>query len=456
MMRLLKKKEQNTSRSVTRSSLPGFIAGLLLVLFVAGITVSATAQETSAATTGFQIKTESGKKVCYYYNNGKKLVNSWLTLQGKKYYFDSKGHQVTGWAYGSSKSIKRFFYNSLGAKGYMATGFVTDSSGRVRFFDTSSGNMYRGSKVIDGTYRYFDMNNGVLYTGIHKIGGYYYLFLNNKDIRKRGIRYMGGWYATGGKRYYFNKTNGRAQTGWMTLNNKKYYFSSTGTLYYNTSIRVNGKYYRCNKNGVTTEIKKATSLPTSLTIASTYTSRKVFSYVNHGTYVTVYDSKNGRNYNLVSEYATDYGVANGASTDRDILAALCEAEAGDQGLIGMEAVAMCILNRTLKADKEFPSEVRFVVYQTGPRQYSTTVSAVNQRLRGTWINKTLAYQAADAALQIFTAYLKTGRPRVIPGFYNNQDHNFMYFMMNYVFSSSYSRGGFRYVYRDHTFFIDWA
>ena len=62
MMRLLKKKEQNTSRSVTRSSLPGFIAGLLLVLFVAGITVSATAQETSAATTGFQIKTADKAK----------------------------------------------------------------------------------------------------------------------------------------------------------------------------------------------------------------------------------------------------------------------------------------------------------------------------------------------------------------------------------------------------------
>ena len=433
--------------------LTGFIFGLLLMLLASGAAISASAVSVEAAASGFTIVTESGKRVCYYYKNGAKVKNAWVSVNGKKYFFDSKGHQVTGWQNGTSSSVKRFFFTTLGQKGYMATGFVAESSGKVRYFDTKSGNMARGWKSISGSYRYFDTKTGELYVGYRRIGQYYYFLRNNTDIKKRGIRYQAGWYTSGGTRFYFSKRDGHAQVGWLTLDGKKYYFDTKGHLYVNKTFKVSGRSYKADKNGVVTVVRTAQPAPA---IAATYTARKTFTYANHGSYVTVYDSTNGRYYNMVSQFLTDYGVASGASTDRDILAALCEAEAGDQGLIGMEAVAMCILNRTIKADKEFPSEVRLVIYQTNPRQYSTTVAAVNQRLSGNWYNKTLAYQAADEAMKIFTAYRTKGTARVISGFYGNQDVPFMYFMMNYAFSSSYSRGGFRYVYRDHTFFVDWA
>ncbi len=59
--------------------------------------------------------------------------------------------------------------------------------------------------------------------------------------------------------------------------------------------------------------------------------------------VKVYDTKNSRYYTMVKEYKSHPGIANGKTSDEALLAALCELEAGDQGKIGMEAVALCVL-----------------------------------------------------------------------------------------------------------------
>ena len=67
----------------------------VLMFFAAGATVHTTATDVQAATKkGF--KTEKGKS--YYYQNGQK-VKGWLTLNGKKYFFNkSTGVQMKGWA----------------------------------------------------------------------------------------------------------------------------------------------------------------------------------------------------------------------------------------------------------------------------------------------------------------------------------------------------------------------
>ena len=107
---------------------------LILMLFAAGATVHTTTTEVQAATkNGFKI--ENGKS--YYYKSGKK-VKGWLTLNGKKYYFNaSTGVQVKGWVKDSKG--KRYFYNANGAKGYMATGWITDSKKNTRYFNKSTG-----------------------------------------------------------------------------------------------------------------------------------------------------------------------------------------------------------------------------------------------------------------------------------------------------------------------------
>ena len=428
------------------------IMNVFCTLFIAAIMLGFSATETNAATTykrGFNIVKENNKEVCYYYTNGAIVKGKWLTIQGKKYYFDRYGHQVTGWLYFSATKTKRYLHTILGPKGYLVTGFVMDSKNRVRYFQPKTGVMATGFTNVNGHYRYFDPSTGVMSIGSKRIGKYFYYLQNSSTVAGKGIRYQGGWLTIAGKTRYYDKKDGHAVVGWLSDNSKLYRMDSIGVMLRNTTFTVNGKKYQADKDGVVTEVVE-------LPYDETYTARKPFTYTSNGGYLTVYDKTNGKYYKMVNEFATDTGVANGNLTDRDILAALCEAEAGDQGLIGMEAVAMCILNRTIKPDKEFPSEVRLVIYQTGPRQYSTTMGAVNSRLNGNWNNKSLAYQATDEALKIFTAYRRSGKPRVISGFYNNQDVNFMYFMMSSVFSSSYSSGGFRYVYRDHTFFVDWA
>ena len=188
---------------------------------------------------------------------------------------------------------------------------------------------------------------------------------------------------------------------------------------------------------------------------------KSYSYTDKGSYVVVYDPIRNRNWNLVTEFKTDLGVANGEATDRDILAALVEAEAGSTGLIGMEAVALTVLNRTI--DRYFPSEVRYVVYQEcnsshvpghSVVRYPVSDPWLNMRLKGTFYNKELAYKAVDEAYRVFNAFVKNGEDRVIPGFNDGKDMNFKYFMTPAAFKAA----GLRcesYTWNNMTFFVDW-
>jgi len=129
---------------------------LILMFFAAGATVHTTVTDVQAATkNGF--KTEGGKS--YYYKNGKK-VKGWLTLNRKKYYFNaSTGVQVKGWAKDSKG--KRYFYNANGAKGYMATGWLTDSKKNTRYFNPSTGYMTTKWATISNKKYYFYSGNGV-------------------------------------------------------------------------------------------------------------------------------------------------------------------------------------------------------------------------------------------------------------------------------------------------------
>lgn len=54
----------------------------------------------------------------------------------------------------------------------------------------------------------------------------------------------------------------------------------------------------------------------------------------------------------------------------------------------MEAVALCVLNCTIDQYKEFPSQIRYVVYQGKPTQYAVvTDGALLKRLKGQFEDK---------------------------------------------------------------------
>ena len=417
----------------TRKRLKGLI--LVALLFTGCMFLSNSTPDVQSATAGF--KTIGGKT--YYIKSDGSKQKGWLTLGKYKYYFNkTTGVQVKGWLSVSGK--KTYYFTSK--KGAMVTGWMTDSKKHKRYFNPKTGKLTRGwMKNSKGQKYYFTSGEGVMATG----------WMKNSKGQKRYFYSNSGVMATGWLKntsknitYYFDTDTGYMYTGLNRISGKLYYFKSNGVMAVSTTVSVNGVTYSISATGVATA---KTSKPNV--------------NVSNGN-VKVYDTTNSRYYTMVKEYKSHPGIANGKTTDEALLAALCEAEAGNQGKIGMEAVALCVLNRTIKSDKEFPSTIRGVIYEnigssTTPQYSVVRDGALAKRLKGTFENRTLAYQAAREAMTIFNNYVKTGKARTLSGF-KKKDFNYMYFMMNSAFKKqplTFSKVEYE-VYKDHTFFVDWV
>ena len=435
-----------------------WMKGLMLVcLLLAGCAFfSHSATEVQAATAGF--KTVGGKT--YYIKSDGSKQKGWLTLGKYKYYFNkTTGVQVKGWL--NVNGQKTYYFTSQ--KGAMVTGWLTDSRKRKRYFDPKTGKLTRGwMKNSKGEKYYFTSGEGIMATGwLKNSKGQKRYFHSTSGVMATGwlkntsknisyyfdpeTGYMTtGWRRISGKKYYFSTSNGSMATGLKTIDGKKYYFKTDGSMAVSTTVTVSGVTYTISSTGVAT--------------VKTSHSNQNLSNGN----VKVYDTQNSRYYTMVKEYKTHPGIANGKTTDEALLAALCESEAGDQGKIGMEAVALCVLNRTIKKDKEFPSTVRGVIYEsmvngTYPQYSVVRDGALLKRLNGNFENRTLAYQAAKEAMTVFNNYVKNGKSRTLTGF-KQKDFNYMYFMMNSSFKKqplTFSKVKYE-VYKDHTFFVDWV
>ena len=435
-----------------------WMKGLMLVcLLLAGCAFfSHSATEVQAATAGF--KTFGGNT--YYIKSDGSKQKGWLTLGKYKYYFNkTTGVQVKGWL--NVNGQKTYYFTSQ--KGAMVTGWLTDSRKRKRYFNPKTGKLTRGwMKNSKGKKYYFTSGEGIMATGwLKNSKGQKRYFHSTSGVMATGwlkntsknisyyfdpeTGYMTtGWRRISGKKYYFSTSNGSMATGLKTIDGKKYYFKTDGSMAVSTTVTVSGVTYTISSTGVAT--------------VKTSHSNQNLSNGN----VKVYDTQNSRYYTMVKEYKTHPGIANGKTTDEALLAALCESEAGDQGKIGMEAVALCVLNRTIKKDKEFPSTVRGVIYEsmvngTYPQYSVVRDGALLKRLNGNFENRTLAYQAAKKAMTIFNNYVKNGKSRTLTGF-KQKDFNYMYFMMNSSFKKqplTFSKVKYE-VYKDHTFFVDWV
>ena len=205
-----------------------------------------------------------------------------------------------------------------------------------------------------------------------------------------------------------------------------------------TITAIDGTTYRFDSNGVATKTSSD-------------------DYTLDGNYVKVYDAKNGKYYYMEKQFIQHPGIADGTVSDLDLLAAVCDAEAGDQGVIGMEAVALCVLNCTIDEYREFPSQIRYVVYQGKPTQYAVvTDGALLKRLNGQFEDRTNAYAAAKAAMEMFNDYVNRGTKRSLPGF-TTKDFNYKFFMTPAAFKAqnlNFSKLEYE-QYKGHVFFVDW-
>lgn len=229
------------------------------------ITPRTTPLITRSTTTGWQT---DGTNYWYLDASGKIVKSSWLTLDGNKYYLNSKGYRVTGWA----KISKKYYH--FNSSGVMQTGWLT-LSGKTYYLNTSTGARVTGWKTIDGsTYRF--NSSGVMQTGWKKISGKYYYMDPETGARVTGWLTVDGntyylrpktspagqratgWVKISGKYYYFN-SSGVLQTGWITIKGKTYYLkpkSSPAGQRAKGWIKISGNYYYFNSAGVMQKNRK--------------------------------------------------------------------------------------------------------------------------------------------------------------------------------------------------------
>ncbi|TJW11377.1 N-acetylmuramoyl-L-alanine amidase family protein [Parvibacter caecicola] len=191
--------------------------------------------------------------------DGTYAKNEWVTVSGKRYYFQSDGtaamwsHRIGGhWYYFDGRCQMQtgwLTWNDDGSKSYFGpdgralTG-LQRIGGSTYYFDPSTGRSKRwvvrlGSDTyyFDGAYRmhtgwltwnddgsksYFGPDGRAL-TGLQRIGGSTYYFDRSTARSRKWVVYEGG------DMYYFNGS-GRMVTGWLTWNDdkSKSYFGADG------------------------------------------------------------------------------------------------------------------------------------------------------------------------------------------------------------------------------------
>ena len=282
------------------SSLQNRLKRLLLILFVA---FAAAGAVRLAAPVKVEAETSAGFKningYSYYVKADGSYHTGFLVLDGKTYYFYSSGKQCKGWL--TKNGSKYYFYkNSDPLRCYMATGWMKDSSGNKRFFN-SKGIMATGFYKISDKVYYFSKTNGIAKRGwlTYYDNKYFFnttsgrMYTNKMVTNANGVkRYLGpsgkmvrGWYSfEEGKKRYFKKTpvDGAMATGWFSYKNSLYYLDpetgyaqtgwvtrkSNGNRYYmnpenggamakSCTLTINGDTYKFDSNGIASPVSIA-------------------------------------------------------------------------------------------------------------------------------------------------------------------------------------------------------
>ncbi len=172
---------------------------------------------------------KKGRYYTYLREDGTMVKKSFLTIDGKTYYFNSKGYRGSGW-----QKIDGRYYYFVKNSGVMKKGWLT-LSGKKYYLDANTGARKTGWQRIGGSRYYFD-KKGVMKKGWLTVSGKKY-FLNLKSGKMRT-----GWLTYQKKTYYFDKTTGVMKKGWMGLSGKKYYFDHTGGRVKKWQ-KISGKWY---------------------------------------------------------------------------------------------------------------------------------------------------------------------------------------------------------------------
>ena len=156
----------------------------------------------------------------YMYADGSKAKNKFEKIYEKTYYFNSKGHMVTGWEMINKNWY--YFYDS----GSMAKNEWVGS-----YYLGSNGKMLINTITPDG-YR-VDKNGKCIEYGWKEISDHWeYIYPSGNKAKDKFEKIYG-------KTYYFN-SKGHMVTGWEMINKNWYYFYDSGSMAKNEWV---GSYY---------------------------------------------------------------------------------------------------------------------------------------------------------------------------------------------------------------------
>ena len=471
--------------------------------------------------------------VWYYYNADGERATGWLEDGGNLYYLNPDGSMATGWqqidgkwyyfrSWGAAYRNEIFTDPSDGniyyglSDGSMAKSSWIQIDGKWYYF-RSWGAAYRNEIFTDPAAGniYYGLSDGSMAKSTWiQIGGKWYYF------RSWGAAYRNEIFTdpADGNIYYGQSDGSMAKNTWITKGGKKYYFRSwgaayhneiftdpaNGNIYYGSSdgsvvvnqwVQTSGGRYRFDSQGraYRNQWFDSAGNPTSyepaigfyyvgsngVMLTDTYYKTQkdggdyYYSFSGTGAcnyadpqYVRAKDSVNGIYYVMEHQYFTDPQVS-----ERDLMAAICAAEAGIQRTTGMTAVAMVVRNRM----EEYGYSMKTAIYrqqQFEParngsltrylRGISSGTSSIMQELVNTG-----AYIAADTSEKIMNDYKTNGTNRVIPGFGDTRaDFDYLYFMTPAAFERlnldpekcvtyTYTYQGATYT-SSHIFFVNWV
>ncbi len=208
--------------------------------------------------------TIDGKK--YYFNSKGVMQTGFVTINDKKYYFKSSGEMVTNKSF--KVEGKRYRARKSGSL-YTSRWYPKQSSAAAVYYqadgsmavNTWVGSVYVGSNgratgktrtgwvTLEGN-KYYATKDGKYKTGWFKVGKKTYYanskgvvqtstWVGNKYLKKSGAMATGKY--TVGKKTYIFKSSGEKSTGWTTYSGKTYYCGKNGVV--RKSKWIKNKYY---------------------------------------------------------------------------------------------------------------------------------------------------------------------------------------------------------------------
>lgn len=189
-----------------------------------------------------------GKK--YYYKNGQPLKGT-RKIDGTYYCFDSKdGHLFQNQLLYSASTNRTCYADKDGIR---VSNTWVEIDGK-KYYMGADGYAYKGSRNVHGKFYLFDSKRGYAYTNRKRISSQGDIYYYDAD----GVRLNSGFaqIQENGKinTYYFNK-EGKAYKQWHKIRGKWYYFypgwtNDSGVMAQNTELFIGGMTYVFDENGI--------------------------------------------------------------------------------------------------------------------------------------------------------------------------------------------------------------